>query len=91
MRHPHEKGTNVTHPELSVKMPRSTTGLFAVLVAVLALSLVLLAPSVASASFVRPFLGAITETTPGSSIAPGGLVADAKGDLWVGDFADGGL
>jgi hypothetical protein len=50
----------------------------------------LVAPSVAFAEFVRPFLHQIAGTGSGDSIVPfenpGGVVIDPNGNLWVGDM-----
>ena len=50
------------------------------------LLLALLAPGVASAHFVRPYLRQIT-----SVAEPGGVATDSANDLWVGDLAEDGL
>ena len=47
------------------------------------LGVALLAPSLASAAFTRPFLRQITGTSSGKFTAPRGIAVDAGGNLWV--------
>jgi hypothetical protein len=59
--------------------------------AVVALCLGLLAPAVASAHFIRPFVRQLTGTPTGQGGSEvhfselGGIALDGKGDLWVGE------